>query len=271
MHHGGRGGLQSCWPQICYVRMSYIGELRLRHIGHDFPVGLALGRVFAKVRASLDRGKGPPSRAPETLFFELVWETNEAQEVLVVGAADAFVVACAWRLREKELAAVRLTSAEVILREGGDVTLRLPWSRTDQQAKSVARRLSHSCWKESFDGIAPSTYVWAAVVALSVGRLIRRLRHRWGAELLDVADELLVRCLFPASDGSQASLYAMVSAWGMAAPRAIRPPSGHSARRSGAKRYAKAGFKSLDDPIPRGVGNHSRAGLCGGGPGRDHW
>eukprot|EP00972_Heterocapsa_arctica_P063033 9298949-Heterocapsa_arctica.AAC.1 len=34
----------------------------------------------------------------------------------------------------------------------------------------------------------------------------------------------------------------MVSAWGMAAPSAARPPSGHSARRSGAKRYARAGY-----------------------------
>ena len=60
--------------------MFYVGELRFRHIGHDFPVGLTLGRVFAKVRASLDGVKGPPSRAPEILFSELVWETNEAQE-----------------------------------------------------------------------------------------------------------------------------------------------------------------------------------------------
>ena len=72
----------------------------------------------------------------------------------------------------------------------------------------------------------------------AVRRQVSRLRLLFGWEL---NDEGGMRPLFPSVDGSRAAKAQLVEAWGVVTSQDDKP-TGHSPRRSGAKRYARQGW-----------------------------
>ena len=68
---------------------------------------------------------------------------------MIVGAADAFVISLHWLLRADETEGLSLGMASLILHEEvsgpGDVTLRLPTSKTDPRGNGASRRLTCIC------------------------------------------------------------------------------------------------------------------------------
>ena len=136
---------------------------------------------------------------------------------MIVGAADAYVILLHWLLRADETEGLSLGMESLILHEEvsgpGDVTLRLPTSKTDQRGNGASRRLTCICMLPA----ARSLFDWA------------------------IDDKGEDRPLFPRTDGSRASKTQLAEARGVATAQGEKP-TGHSPRRSGAKRYARQGW-----------------------------
>ena len=124
---------------------SYIVELRLRHVELDFKISPALDRAFKKVNDAVTRGSGPVKKAPEVKLSTIKHDTD----TLIVGSADAYVISLHWLLRADETEGVSLGMTSLFLHEGmsgpGDVTLRLPTSKTDPRGNGASRRLTCIC------------------------------------------------------------------------------------------------------------------------------
>ena len=211
----------------------YLSELRLRHIELDFAVSPCLARTFKKVCDAVSRGIGPPAKAPEVQLKYI----DHGIVTKVVGAADAYVAAEHWLLRADEVAALRCSTVSVLFHadEGSaDVTLRLSTSKTDQHGNAARRRLACLCRAhQSLEG-APLPQ---ACPACAVRRQADRLWSQFGWRMEEASDH----ALFPLANGATATKAQIVDAWGFLATSAEKP-SGHSPRRSGAKRYARAGW-----------------------------
>ena len=70
-------------------------------------------------------------------------------DTLIVGSADAYVISLRWLLRAGEAEGLSLEMTSLFLHEGmsgpGDVTLRLPTSKTDPRGNGASRRLTRIC------------------------------------------------------------------------------------------------------------------------------
>ena len=116
---------------------SYIAELRLQHIELDFAISPALKRAFKEVIDAVTRGFGPVKKAPEVKLSAIQQNTD----TMIVGSADAYVISLHWLLRAGETEGLSSGMASLILHEEvsgpGDVTLRLPTSKTDQRGNGA--------------------------------------------------------------------------------------------------------------------------------------
>ena len=213
---------------------SYLSELRLQHIELDFAISPALERTFKKVNDAVTRGMGPAKKAPEVKLSAI----DHSAVTAVVGAADAYVIAVHWLLRSDEVVGMSLSEGVLTFHEDeadqGEVTLRLPTSKSDQQGAGVARRLACICDMGLADQIAsPLSCPTCAV---------RRQRTRLEAKFEWQADQGGADLpMFPKNDGAPASKAQLVEAWGLLTLQSEKP-TGHSPRRTGAKRYTRLGW-----------------------------
>ena len=124
---------------------AYIAELRLRHVELDFAISPALDRTFKKVNDAITRGSGPAKKAPEVKLPAI----QHTVDTSVVGAADAYVVSLHWLLRADETDNLLLGMTSLVLHgsetDPGDVTLRVPTSKTDPRGNGASRRLTCIC------------------------------------------------------------------------------------------------------------------------------
>ena len=213
---------------------AYIAELRLRHIELDFAISPALDRTFKKVNDAITRGLGPAKKAPEVKLSAIQYTVASS----VVGAADAYVVSLHWLFRADETENLLLSKTSLVLHDSrtdpGDVTLRVPTSKTDPRGNCASRRLACIC--KLIAGMGDPTP--DACPTCAVRRQVSRLRLLFEWEL---NDEDGTRPLFPRLDGSRAAKAQLVEAWGVVTSQSDKP-TGHSPRRSGAKRYARQGW-----------------------------
>ena len=219
---------------------SYLSELKLKHIEENFVIEPALGRLLKLATDSTERGIGPASKAAEAQLEEFDLET--ANDNVVIGGSDSYVVAVCWLLREIELANVKVDKEclRLLVLSGREtVTLNLPTSKTDTKGKGAARTLAHEC--DIPGSRLPAGARTCPVCA--VKRQLERLKANWGCPSLEDV-QVLDLPLFPAPGGGTASKQTMIAAW-KKVHRAASPDvqlSGHSARRTGAKRRAKQGW-----------------------------
>ena len=185
---------------------AYIAELRLRHVELDFAISPALDRTFKKVNDATTRGLGPAKKAPEVKLSAI----QHSVDTSVVGAADAYVVSLHWLLRADETENLVLGMTSLVLHgsetDPGDVTLRVPTSKTDPRGNGASRRLI--C--KLLAGVGDPTP--DACLACAVRRQVSRLRLLFGWVLDDDSE---TRPLFPRVDGSRASKAQLVEAWGV--------------------------------------------------------
>ena len=143
-----------------------------------------------------------------------------------------------WLLRADEAEGLSLEMTSLFLHEGmsgpGDITLRLPMSKTDPRGNGASRRLTCICKLpvEVGDMLPEACPVGA------VHRQVSRLHSLFGWA---IDDDRAGKPLFPRAGGLRASKVQLVQAWSMATAQNEKP-SGHSPRRSGAKRYARQGW-----------------------------
>lgn len=202
----------------------YVNELKLMHIedGHDWHAPLE--RQLFLVKKALQRHKGPEQRAkevkPESLSG-LVWEARCSKFRGHERPAWSYAFACIWMLRAAEAVKVKVKHLRLD-HLTKTVSLVIPHSKMDQRGKGVTRTFTCMCWEGSCDR-------WCA----------------WGCA---------IRCLAEHTDGDgEAPLFKgvvrggkksvskaqMVRGWN----RDVAPTiTGHSARRSGAMRYTRAGL-----------------------------
>ena len=177
---------------------------------------------------------GPAKKAPE----EKLSAIQHTVDTSVVGAADAYVVSLHWLLRADETENLLLGMTSLVLHgsetDPGDVTLRVPTSKTDPRGNGASRRLTCIC--KLLAGVGDPTP--DACPACAVRRQVSRLRLLVGWVLDDDSE---TRPLFPRVDGSRASKAQLVEAWGVVTSQNDKP-TGHSPRRFGAKRYARQGW-----------------------------
>ena len=155
----------------------------------------------------------------------------------VVGAADAYVVSLHWLLRADETENLLLSETSLVLHgsrtDPGDVPLWVPTSKTDPRGDGASRRLTCICklleWETQQQTPVP-------LVLFAVKSLGLRLLFGW-----ELNDEGGTRPLFPRVDGSRAAKAQLVEAWSVVTSQNDKP-TGHSPRRSGAKRYAREGW-----------------------------
>ena len=133
-------------------------------------------------------------------------------------------------------ACLSLGMTSLFLHEGmsgpGDVTLRLPTSKTDPRGNGASRRLTCICKLPVEVGDA----LPEACPVCAVRRQVSRLCSLFGWA---IDDDRKGKPLFARAGGSRASQAQLVQAWGVATAQS---PSEHSPRRSGAKRYARQGW-----------------------------
>ena len=219
---------------------SYIGELKLRHVEENYPVGPALARAIKLANDSSERGIGPVNKAPEVPLeaFDFTVQHDE----FILGAADSYVVAVNWLLREIELAAIEVSPRRLAFKLVGEceaLTLFLPTSKTDQSGQGAARTLAHEC--QGSGGYVLRSIDTCPVCA--VKRQLDRLKANWGKPRWEDLEPLQLP-LFPTPQGDKPSKATVVAAWTACLRAEAQPPTpaGHSARRTGAKRRAKMGW-----------------------------
>ena len=218
---------------------SYISELRLRHIELDFQIPPALGRAIKLAQDSTERDIGPAQKAEELRLRDV--DFGEHNELDIIGVADSYTVAVGWLLREIELGAITACTDQITI-EGnvGEelITLLLPTSKMDQSGKGAARRLAHECGRTSRLELCSRDACPVCAVLRQLVRLQGAFAFGSRAALLE--SELP---LFPRKDGTRPTKPQVIEAWRVL-PKfsSHKPPLGHSARRSGAKRRARLGW-----------------------------
>jgi hypothetical protein len=213
--------------------IGYLRELKLRHAEMDFAIGPALARYFQKLERGLSRGLGPPERAPEMVWGEV--KIDEPLDLELIGSLRSWAVATAWLLREIELAGLDASTECVEVLSNGDVRLALAVSKSDPCGRGVLRTLACVCHVGDWDGVAAS----AACGACAVKGQLRALEAQFGGKARNVSGCAFP--LFPTAGGMAPTKAAVIAAWSRLSSRSLRL-RGHSARRSGAKTYARLGW-----------------------------
>ena len=212
---------------------AYLGELRQGHIefGAEIPMWLAL--LFKRCKDAVERGLGPPHKAAELKVDDIVTDFEPDQSELaiedVVHPRRAFIVATAWLLREIELAGLCVGHVQQL----GDPTLisvMLPVSKTDKGGTGTSRTRRCICGEDT------SVNCGVCAVRFQVALRLREL------DLAPSDPQLFVEPLFPNGAGEVPAKDMLVRAWQALAPEGHPALGGHSARRSGCKALARAGW-----------------------------
>jgi hypothetical protein len=222
---------------------SYMAELRLMHIERGHAIQLWLQRLLFQIKNSLSRGIGPADKAPEVRFEDCV----DHAHLIGPGSSDlealadpwrSFVIACRFLLREIELANVCLAHVDFsgLPHVPGEliVFLFIPVSKTDVGGTGAKRALRCSCSLDGWDGKACAAHTLheqAADIEARAGTLRSEAR----------AHEVP---LFPTVAGEVPSKAAVINGWASLVKVGGPRPRGHSARRAGAKRYARANWSA---------------------------
>ena len=198
----------------------YLAEAKAMHVeaGHNWSAPLEANMTLC--RRALRRDKGPECRAKEVKIQDIsedVWELYTLAARNPQRVAWSYAWATIWMLRAVEAAEVRI--GHVMFGDGGKkVCLRIPKSKTDQEASGTTRSLG-CCGLEACSRQCP--------VALAV----RALAEHPNAHPEDP--------LFPDQEGNPVSKLQLVTAW---TRHLDKDMSGHSARRSGAMMYTRMGL-----------------------------
>ena len=211
----------------------YITELRLKHQELDFPLGPALLRKLAHIEDALNRGQGPPSRAPEVRPSEIPRSPFDSETNEMVGATRSFITASAWILREVEMSDLDASPRNIELVSSTAVALKLPMTKTDQRGIGAVRTLECHCKLGRYDD-APAD---RSCGPCAVRTQLRALETQFGVVFGTESGNNFP--LFPLLDGSRPSKARVIDSWGIALGC---PVKGHSGRRSGAKMRARVGW-----------------------------
>ena len=202
-----------------------LAELRLEHIERGYAFSATLARAFQSAKRSATRGLGPVEKAAELKLEDICVQVSAPDPVPM--AFEAYVIAVRFLLREIELANLRCGQVLLGSTSAGLMTVRihLPVSKMDSQGSGAMVTPACSCGATSFSRDTCAAHVAEKCLAA---------RRREGAGDGDP--------LFPREGGGAPSKAEMVRAWAALAPPGHPAPGGHSARRTGAKTYARAGW-----------------------------
>jgi hypothetical protein len=201
----------------------YLVELKLMHIEAGYEVEAWLKRTLDLCKKALERARGPTIRAMEVKIATWAPEDLEAS-ARGKGTPQypklAFAWSAVWMLREIELRRMKIQDVTFPGPERW-VTVWLPTSKTDQQGKGIRRTL-RCCGKSPCATLCPWALGWKAI------------------EAARAKNALLGSPLFsPAGNLKAISKSGTIKAWKAHMGRDV---SGHSARRSGAMYYVRAGL-----------------------------
>lgn len=201
----------------------YLVELKLMHVEAGYEVEAWLKRTFDLCKKALERSRGPTVRAAEVrlaLWGAEKLEARSARKGMPETPNLAFAWAAIWMLREIELRKMKISD---ITFPGPErwVTIWLPTSKMDQQGKGIRRTL-RCCGKSPCSMLCPWALGWKAIeVAKDKGALP-------GSPLFSAWNDL-----------KETSKTNTIKAWRAHLGSDV---SGHSARRSGAMYYVRAGL-----------------------------
>ena len=212
---------------------SYVSELRLRHQELDHPIGPALLRKFGMVKDALDRGQGPPAKAPEIRPDQIPVALHDDESNIIFGPTRSFITASAWLLREAELADLDFSSRNVVFVSDSVVSLKLPMTKADQRGVGAERTLQCHCHLASFDEAPPSRSCGPCALRVQVAKI----EEQFGISFDSPAAQGFP--LFPTVEGLRPLKTQVVAAWSTALGT---PAKGHSGRRSGAKSRARTAW-----------------------------
>ena len=197
-------------------------DCKIWHVEEGHPWSELLDRTFKKCKRGLERGKGPRKRAPEVpsdTRGTAREERGNNKKATIRFARELFEFGMCWMLREAELAILSTTHVRIdhILKR---VRLRIPVSKKDQEGEGVQRVLQCLCGEGRCKPECP--------YEVAQDLLDKLQRRSAGASKLCVAKQ-----------GKLATKARLVASW-----RTIfqQPVSGHSARRTGALEYIRAGW-----------------------------
>ena len=219
--------------------VSYLTELKMMQVEAGFPLEPWLCRMLHQVK-SLESAGGPPSKAAEMRYDSVMGQTAiDLKPNSIVGAWSSWVVAVSWMLREIEVAGLTLGSVVVGATPSGlqYYGLRLPVSKNDLGGTGVTRHLYHQCSNDSvYKNLKSSDYCGCC----QIDRQLERHRDM-GSPALGSDKSHLVP-LFPQRNGQYASKLSMLETWQAFVGRSHPKLGGHSARRTGAKFWARMGW-----------------------------
>ena len=211
-------------------------------------VDRAIERAFADAARSCRRGLGPPLRAlalDVSAFTRLPGEHEPFVDGGPLGPRNLAVVGSWWLLRELEAAGARARHVTIELGTPVVATFLLPTSKTDPEAKGVARAHPCVCGGGPYRVDCPAHAAWDQLIMLR-----RRFPHRHvdGRPHVDLP-------LFPDVFGKVATKKHFAQTIAECAVRSEQPTqnvdgtlkvTGHSLRASGAQMLAHLGFGLLD-------------------------
>ena len=215
---------------------AFMGALRVMQLEAKDTITPCMTRLYKKIDDSLQRGLGPPDKAPELLVSLLVTDDGfKYFEGPVLGGPDCYVVAHSYLLREIELSAVIAIKEHIIIKTNGDVGLCLPISKSDPTGKTVTRFLSCICYRITWWNAQAESVCGPCAVKRQLTRLHTSLEYDW----LHPKNEVMR--LFPHLSGKTAKKEEVILTWNRACDLKVAT-KGHTARRSGAKAYIRCGW-----------------------------
>eukprot|EP00435_Cladocopium_sp_Y103_P074268 s637_g47.t1 len=197
----------------------YLGEAKSLHIEGGFHWDQLLERQLATCRRAMQRDKGPEVRAQEVKLSEIKeeqWKAMSNKKNEPRRPTWSYAWATVWMLRAVEAAQV-LARHVIVAVDQKQVKLFIAKSKTDQRGAGVWRTLA-CCGKTTCDLDCPFGLAVKALNDLTT---------------MDGSGPL-----FPDSEGKHVSKVHMVASWNAWIDERI---TGHSARRTGAMQYARAG------------------------------
>ena len=202
--------------------VNYLVDCKIWHVEEGHPWSELLDRTFKKCKRGLERGKGPRKKAPEVPECTRRTAREEranSKKASICFARELFEFGMCWMLREAELAVLSTTHVRIdhILKR---VRLRIPVSKKDQEGEGVHRVLQCLCGE---------------------GRCRPECSYEVAQDLLDKLQRKSAGAskLCVTKQGKPATKAKLVASW-----QAVfgQPVSGHSARRTGALEYIRAGW-----------------------------
>ena len=201
---------------------AYVIEAKVWHVESGGSWSPAMDRTFKLCKKALDRGQGPPNKAPEVPAIKRVPSPGLSFRAIngkVKFSFELFLFCMVWMLREIEAAMFHVK--DLYLDEDKKlVTLSWPVSKTDPEARGVKRTLQCLC------GGACSSECPYKVSA----DLVKKVTNFNGQHSL-----LAVTKLGQGVEKSQ-----VVASWAHLFGMKV---GGHSARRTGALEYIRSGWE----------------------------